>query len=208
MNVLRPGYYASHPNKHNEFQLLLLTKDQNPEASRAAAHSLIIGNQGFLKNTLLKWSNKGYKFNFDELYGEAMIAFYQAILHYDISQDVSIRSYARFYLLKLQRRFFRKSREIEFQPEHYRATTETTLELRGEELSLSEVLTEAITVCLTEVEKDVIVLYFIKKLNKRTIAQLRGCSERRVGIIISNALPKLRYHLQKRGVSPSLFVTN
>ncbi len=203
----KPGYYASHPHKRKEFYLLQLAKGKDPETARNAANSLIIGNEGYLKNTLLKWSEKGYEFDFDELYGEAMIAFYQAIVHYDPDQDVSIRTYSRFFLLKLRRRFFRKRRWIEFKPEHIPDTTEIEFK-EGQELNLTETLYDAINTCLTPVEKEVIVLHFIKKLTRRRIGNLRGCSERRIGIVITNALPKLKSYLQQRGVNLSSFVKN
>lgn len=205
--MLKPGYYATHPHKHHELSLLHLVLGPDRELAREAAQSLIVDNKGFLKNTLLDWSKKGYKFDFDELLREAMTTFYEAILRYDTSKDISIRTYARYHLLKLRDRFFSKQSWKALQPEHD-GSFEVRLFSNEEDFHLASSLSQAVEQCLTPVEKEVIYLYFFKGLTKRKVGQVRGCSERRIGVVIDTALPKLKSFLLNKGIDLSHFATN
>jgi RNA polymerase sigma factor (sigma-70 family) len=207
MKMFKREYYATHPNKRYELQLLRLAGGPDAEIARIAAESLLADNEGFLKVTLLDWAKNGYQFNFDELLREAMTAFYEAIRCYDTDKDVSIRYYARYHLLKLREQFFCKKPWTEMLPEHDISFTIEPFK-KEQDLTLTKSLSEAFEHRLTPVEKEVVYLHYFKNLSKRKIARLRGCSERRIGAVIDNALPKLRVFLLRKGIDLSIFATN
>jgi RNA polymerase sigma factor (sigma-70 family) len=205
--MLKAGYYATHPDKQEELRLLQHAKSQDSETARSAADSLLRTNEGFLKTTVWQWSQLGIEFNFDEVLAEAYEAFYKSILHFDLSHGVSIRTYSRYHLLEVRKRLQHQWRWVEFKPTHY--TESCTIELpKFIVFNLSKILSDALDVCLTLIEREVIYLHYIKGMKKRMIANHRSCSEARISTIVKNALPKLRSWLVNHGIESAFFEQN
>lgn len=201
--VFKPksGYYASHPGKSNEYYLLQLTKQRNSSQAQAAKNQLILQNEGFLKSFIQLWIEKRGYIDFNYVLSEARIAFLSAIDAYDLSKDVSIRTYARFYLLELKKQIFKKNELVELKTEHCTATSSVpNPDFKNFDLKAS--IIAAIESCLSNVEQEVIYMHFFKGLKQRQIAQFRCCSEARISAIIKTALPKLRAHLIDINITP------
>ena len=207
VNVPKPGYYASHPEKSNELFLLQMSRCGNPEQSRAAKNQLIKQNEGFLISTVQKWLPEKSFIDFDNLLGEARIGFLNAIEKYDLKRDVSIRSYANFHLMELRRQFFKPNKFSELKEEH----CEETFFLQNPDFknfNLEKIILTAMEKELTTVEHEVIHMHFFEGHKKRQIALQRQCSEARVCTIVKNALPKLNVYLLSIGIIPGFLELN
>lgn len=203
----KPGYYATRPEKINELALLQLTKNLDAEVARQAKNRLIIDNEGFLRNFVAKKGLKGLAIDFEYLLEEARLAFLTAIEHYDLKKDVSIRTYARYYLLGMFKKMSREKKYTELDEEgHSELTFILNPDFRS--LNLRELLFQALEKTLTVTEIDVVCLYFFEGLKKRKIARLRKCSEVRIGNIVKKALPKLKVYLTSIGVTPGFLELN
>jgi RNA polymerase sigma factor (sigma-70 family) len=201
-----PGYYASRPKKFSEYVLLQVAKDSDPVRANKAKDKLIKDNELFLKYFIGDWIDTGSPYIFDELLQAAREAFSTAIEKYDLSRDVSIRTVAKYHLLKLKENFFKTSPYVELKDIH----------LDGEYLladpdinfsDLRETLNEAIS-CLNSSEQAVIKLHFFEGLKGRAIAASKGISEARVSALMKAALDKLRKHLIGKGIQPGIFNFN
>lgn len=206
VNSPKPGYYSSHPDKSFEYTLLQTAKDTDISKANSAKTRLLADNEGFLKSVITKWIQPGSYINFEDLLQESKLSFLAAIENYDFQYDVSIRSYARYYLLDLQKRYFRKSRFIEFEDSHLPGSY-TIKDPEFKTFDLKSMLNKAIQ-CLTAVEQQVIRLHFFKGLRKRQIAKQRCCSEARISQIVKKALPKMKTWLQERGIEPNVLELN
>lgn len=206
VNPPKPGYYNSHPDKFREYILLQIAKDTDIPKANHAKTRLLVENEGFLKSEIAKWIQPGSYIDFEDLLEEARLSFLAAIDNYNLQHDVSIRSYARYYLLDLQKRYFRKSRYVELKDSHL-AGSYIMKDPEFRTFNLKAMLNKAI-LCLTTVEQQVIRLHFFKGLRKRQIAKQRGCSEARISQIVQKALPKLKGWLQKRGIEPGILELN
>ncbi len=202
----KPGYYASHPTKYGEYVLLQVAKDPDTIKANKAKNKLLKDNEAFLTFFIGDWLEPETQYLFPELLQDARLAFLLAIDKYDLSRDVSIRTVAKFYLLKMREKFFKKLpftelKEIHLQEECFMPDPDITY---GD---LRVTLSEAIT-CLTPTEQVVIHLHFFDGLKSRAIAAIRGISEARVSVLIKSALQKLKIYLVGRGIEPGMFNFN
>jgi len=202
----KSGYYISRPEKFKELLLLKVAKSSDSRKANAAKTSLILQNEGFLKSTIAKWIPKYSHHNFDSLLEEARIAFLTAVNNYNLNRDISIRTYARYHLLDLKRRFFKKSRYEELAAFHLEGDYEIR-DFDQNNIDLRQILLSAI-ITLTPTEQQVINLHFFQGMKKCEVAKLRGCSEARICTIVKEALPKLRTHLKQSGIIPGNFNFN
>jgi len=206
VNLPKPGYYSSHPDRFNEYELLHVAKDSDITIANRAKARLLAMNEGYLKSVINKWVLPDSHIDFQDLLEEARISFLSAIENYDLQYDVSIRSYARYYLLELQKTYFRKSPYVELEDSHL-AGPYTMENTQFRIFNLRSILDQAIQ-NLTTVEQQVIQLHYFKGLRKRQIAKQRGCSEARISQIVRKALPKMKKWLQQRGIEPSILELN
>jgi RNA polymerase sigma factor (sigma-70 family) len=207
VNAPKPGYYASHPEKSNELFLLQMSRCSHPEQSRAAKNQLIKQNEGFLKSIIRKWIPEKSCIDSHNLLEEARIAFLNAIEKYDLTRDVSIRSYAYFHLMELRRQFFKPNKFSELKEEH----CGETFFLQNPDFKnfdLEKIILTAMKKKLTTVEQEVIYMHFFEGHKKRQIALQRRCSEARICNIVKNALPKLKVHLLNIGIVPGFLELN
>lgn len=201
-----PGYYASHPDKFREFILLQLAKDPDINKANKAKTRLLVENLGYLKYTIGEWISPGSHYDYEELLQDAKLAFLEAVDKYDISRDISIRTYARYYLLSLQRKFFKKSVYVELEDKHLEETCFQPDD-GSAYADLRTTLQEAIG-HLTNAEQEVINLHFFSGLKSRVVAIQRGCSEARVSTLLKSGLQKLKHYLMSKGIQPGMLNFN
>jgi RNA polymerase sigma factor (sigma-70 family) len=202
----KPGYYASHPKKYGEYILLQVAKDFDTKKATKAKNKLVKDNEAFLTFFIGDWLEPETQYLFPELLQEARLAFLLAIDRYNLSRDVSIRTVAKYYLLKMRESFFKKSpytelKEIHLQEECFLPDPDVIYS------DLRVTLTEAVT-HLTATEQSVIQLHFFEGLKNRSIAAVRRISEARVSAVRTSALQKLKIYLVGRGIEPGLFNFN
>lgn len=202
----RPGYYASHPNKFGEFILLQVAKDTDPVRANKAKDKLLKDNEPFLKYFIADWITPRSQYLFSELLQGARHAFLIAVEKYDLSRDVSIRTIAKYYLLKLKETLFKKSPYVDLQEVHLKEECFQP-EIGVVYGDLRDTLNEAI-IQLSPVEQAVIKLHFFDGLKSRAIASSRGISEARVSAIIKSGLQKLKVYLISKGIQPGMFNFN
>lgn len=207
MKTKKPGYYTTHPEKSKELQLLRIAKGQDNLLATTAKDQLIIRNEGFLRSTIQKWIGSESFVDFEYLLQESRIEFFNAIQNYDLKHDVSIRSYASFFLKDLQRRTFKKNKFVELKDEHIRDFV-LPPNIDFKDFDLKKELLSAIKKSLTVIEQEVILLHFFQGCRKREIAFQRHCSEARICNIVKAALPKLKTYLTKIGIVPSFLDLN
>jgi RNA polymerase sigma factor (sigma-70 family) len=205
----RPGYYASHPEKSNELFLLRAVKAGNTLHARAAKNQLIIDNEGFLCAIVQEWLGQKSFVDFETLLEEARIAFLNAIESYDLNRDVSIRTYAIYYLKELRRQAFKKTKFVELKEEDEYADKPVYIpNLDFRNFDLKKAILTAIEKALTTLEQEIIYLHFFERVKKRQIALQRNVSEQRIGSIVKTALPKLKVCLLEMGISPGFLELN
>lgn len=211
------GYYSARPKKSAEFSLLVDTKSADPSKVKNALCKLVDENQPFLKKFISGWITKDDPtYTYDELLQDARLAFMRAALAYDLNSGVSIRSYSKYYLLQLRRKFFKTYRK---------SSTELCDPIRLEDvlkekaidihslsamrrLELSSLLQNAMKVVLTKVQTEILTAHYIDGRQIKTIARRRGCTERSIRKAIQIALPKLRTYLAKQGIVPGFLELN
>ncbi|MEO8108877.1 MAG: sigma-70 family RNA polymerase sigma factor [Ginsengibacter sp.] len=203
----KPGYYIFHPEKGNELFLLRAAKASDKLHARAAKNQLIIDNEGFLRATIQEWVGLKSFIDFDYLLEEARISFFTAIEKYDLNQDVSIRTYAKFHLMELRRQTFRPTKFTEFKKE-YCGETFFLPNPDFKNFDLKAIVMTALEKALTILEQEVIYMHFFEGYKKRQIALQRQCSEARVCTIVKNALPKLKVYLLSIGIVPGFLELN
>jgi len=202
----KPGYYASHPDKFSEYILLQVAKDKDPVRANKAKDKLLKDNGPFLIYFIGNWIEPGSPYLFTELLQEARMAFLKAVDKYDLSRDVSIRTMAKYYLLKLKESFFKTSPYVELEDCHLKE--ECLMEDPDAQYAdLRETIKEAMT-CLNPSEQAVIKCHFFEGMKSRVIATMRGISEARVSTLLKSALKKLKEYLVRNGVQPGMFNFN
>lgn len=202
----KPGYYASHPTKYGEYILLQVAKDTDATRANKARHKLVKDNEPFLTFFIGFWLEPENLYLFPELMQEARLAFLKAIDKYDLTRDVSIRTVAKYYLLKMRETFFKKTPFTELKETHLKEE----FFLPDPDViytNLRVTLTEGVT-HLTVTEQAVIQLHFFQGMRSRAIAAARGISEARVSAIIKSSLQKLKVYLVGKGVEPGMFNFN
>ncbi|HTE28937.1 MAG TPA: sigma-70 family RNA polymerase sigma factor [Chryseolinea sp.] len=206
-NVPKSGYYAQ-PGKGHEFNLLLLSKSTDAEESRRATNQLILENEKFLKSSIRTWV-VSTPYHLDYVLQEARLALYKAIQNFDLHKGFSLRTYAKFHLLKLKTTLIEEVKFQErFSPIDDINVFDASEGPQFESFSLSANLDEAFSSVLTKTESEVIYLHFFEKLKLKSIAKARKCSPARISTVIKNALPKLKIFLLARGISPGIFELN
>jgi RNA polymerase sigma factor (sigma-70 family) len=209
LNQPKRGYYASRPEKCEERQLLYLAQHGDTEESRCAKSLLIIGNERFLRKMIQPWLPGLPWIQPDALMQDARLAFLAAINKYDLSKDVSIRVYAKFYLLELRRTNYRKSKYRHNPlPEDYGGRTNMIPRLDFQPFDLREILVNAGHEALTTREKDVIFLHFFMGMKQKDIASRNKCSPARISSLVKEALGKLKRELVRKGISLDLLEQN
>lgn len=202
LNQPGKGYYATHPEKSEERQLLYLAQNGDTEESRLAKSELILGNERFLRKMIQPWLAGSFWIQPDHLLQEARLAFLEAIEKYDLSKDVSIRFYARFYLLELRRTSFRENKyRPNPLPEDFEGSTSMAPRLDFQAFDLREILIDASRQALTIREREVIFLHFFMGMKQKDIALRKRCSAARISMLVREALDKLRLELDKNGIS-------
>lgn len=207
VNNPKPGYYASHPTKSNEFYLLQLSKQGNAAQAQAAKNQLILQNEGFIKSFIHDWVNEGEFLDFNYLIQEARIAFLSAIECYDLTKDVSLRTYAKYYLLELKRQVFKKSKIVELKNE-YCIDTCTIHNPDFKNFDLKNAIIAAVENCLSPVEQEVVYMHFFEGMKQKQIAKTRNCSEARISTILKTSFPKLKSYLINLGIAPWVLELN
>jgi RNA polymerase sigma factor (sigma-70 family) len=203
---IKAGYYASHPEKFYEYTLLQLSKDTDIVKANRAKERLLAENEGFLMHFIGDWVRSERRFLLSELLHEARLAFLDAVNNYDLSRDLSIRTFSRYHLLKVKANFFKKQFFEEIKEEHPNEVCFQS-ELGDEYIDLRDMFNEAIE-HLSLAEQEVIRLHFFSGLKNRDIAARRDCSEARISALMKGALKKLKKFLMARGVKPGFFDIN
>lgn len=206
-NMPKEGYYAR-PEKNHEFNLLLLTKSSDAIEAQRAKNKLIRENEGFLVSFVKNWIRKDSPYDLDYLLQEARIAFFSALEKFDLHQGKSIRTYARYHLMKLKSTLFEEP--ILCSVDKLSPDEEAVLFFNPEfeEFNLYSELMEALEICLTKQEAEIVYAYFFEGITMQEISEIRGCSKPRISNVIKTALPKLKCYLKRIGIAPGLFEMN
>ncbi len=207
MAVPKPGYYASHPKKRREYLLLQAAKDSDLAKANQAKNDLLVQNEEFLLYSICGWLNPQTSFLQSLILQDARLAFLDAIQNYDLSRDISIRTFAGYYLKKVREKLFKKKRLFDELNEQYAKEVCFQPKIAEGYRDVREVFKEAITK-LTRSEQEVIHLRFYQGIKGRVISNRRGCSEARVSILIKTALRKLKISLTIKGIKPGFFDLN
>lgn len=203
------GYYATHSKKNEERQLLYLAQHGDAEESRWAKSTLILDNERFLRKMIQPWLPYLPWIYPDDLIQDARLAFLAAIDKYDLSRDVSIRAYAKYYLLELRRTNFRKPKyRTNPLPENYEGSIHMIPRRDFQPFDLREILIDAGHQALTTREREVIFLHFFMGMKQRDIALRNRCSPARISTLVKEALCKLKRELDRKGISLDLLEQN
>ena len=203
MTVLpQSGYYATQEaGRVQEYSLLVQSQSSNIRLANRAKVELIDRNMRFLSKQVWSWIQGNPAIDFKETMFNARVAFLDAINKFDITKGVSIRAFAFFYLKKLQREtFYVKEQPIEVNENH--CGYENMPDPDFKNFSLRGALCQAFDEALTLTEQQVMQSHFFNGKSQKAVAIARGISEARVSTIIKTALPKLKKHLQSRGINP------
>jgi RNA polymerase sigma factor (sigma-70 family) len=206
-NMRKTGYYAR-PEKNHEFHLLLLSKSSDFIEAQRAKNKLIQENERFLISFVKGWITKDSPYDLDYLLQEARIAFFNAIERFDLHKGKSIRTYARFHLIKLKETLFEEPILCSIDNISFEEEVMLSLSHSFENFDLRLELISAINEALTKVESEVVYLYFFEGRKMLDIANLRCCSKSRISNIIRIAMPKLKSYLISIGIAPGLFEMN
>ena len=203
----KPGYYASHPRKFAEH--LLLQESKNPDNVKAnqAKGNLLVQNEGFIIRATHTWLNSQPSYLHTSILQDARLAFLKAIENYDLSRDISIRTFARYHLMKVREKTFKKRKLYEELHEHYADEVAFYPNYNTIYRDIREIIREAISQ-LTVAEREVIEFRYYKGHTGREISTFRGCSEARISALTKSALRKLKITLVEKGVKPGFFDEN
>lgn len=201
------GYYASHPKKYSEYLLLQKAKDPDIVKANQAKGDLLFQNEGFLLRAIHSWLKPQTSYLHSLILQDARLAFLKAIENYDLSRDISIRTFARYHLMKVREGLFKKKQLHEELHEQY--TDEVTFQpkMKEEYRDIREVFRNAINL-LNSSQREVIQLRFYHGIKGREISILRGCSEARVSFLIKSALQELKVSLVTKEIQPGFFDFN
>lgn len=202
----QPGYYASHPKKSSEFLLLQQIKSSNVEIAAKAKNKLLKDNEPFLISFIGNWLPPESRYLFPELLQGARLAFLKALDRYNPIRDISIRAFAKFFLLKLKDSFFKKISWIELTEFHLQEEC-LQPEIGLHYTDLRAILKEAIS-HLSSMEQLSIQLHFFCGMKGREIAIQRGISEPRVSALLKSGLQKMKEYLVSKGIKPGAFNFN
>lgn len=204
----RSGYYSTRPEKNKELSLLRIAQGDDPVLAVKAQNTLLKENEGFLKFMVESWVKGLSGYDFDLIMQDARLAFMLAIRKFDLTRDVSIRTYSQRRLQKVKQKYLEKKNLLRFDDWEVMEKVAAPLESGTFQFDLRSIISDALEKSLNPDEQEVINLYFIEGMKKSHIAQKKNCSKTWVQTLIKGALPKVKIYLITKGISPILFDFN